>query len=293
MTGAAGFKDHFSGVAGTYAAARPEYHDALFDALAAVVPADACVWEPGCGSGQATRALAARFAQVHATDPSAQQIAQHWSRARLIQPPNPPPSEAPQVAGRPVDRPVERPVERLVERQVQARPSRVTLAIEPGERTSLADASVGLVAVAQALHWFDRGAFFSECERVLVPGGVLAAWGYPDFIIPEGMLEAVSAFRAQIEPHWPPERTQVDAQYAGYEWPFPALPTPPLSLQVEWSFTRLLGYLSSYSASARCLKATGDDPVARHAAALGRAWGAPDDTRLLQWPLFLHLRRKS
>lgn len=73
----AGFKDHFSVVADVYAAARPEYPDALFDALAAVVPRTANVWEPGCGSGQATRGLAARFAHVHASDPSPQQIAQH------------------------------------------------------------------------------------------------------------------------------------------------------------------------------------------------------------------------
>ncbi|WP_414947283.1 class I SAM-dependent methyltransferase, partial [Klebsiella pneumoniae] len=86
-------------------------------------PRGARVWEPGCGSGQATRGLAARFAHVHATDPSAQQIARHWAR---------------QGAGN------------------------VTLAVEPGERTALADGAVGLVAVAQALHWFDLDAFFAE-----------------------------------------------------------------------------------------------------------------------------------
>lgn len=248
-----GFKDHFSAVAGAYAAARPEYPDALFEALRAVVPATARVWEPGCGSGQATRGLAARFAFVHASDPSAQQIAQHWA---------------------------------------QAGAGRVELAVEPGERTALADASVQLVAVAQALHWFDREVFFRECARVLAPGGVLAAWGYGDFLAPEGMLEPVAAFRAQIEDHWPPERAQVDAAYAGYAWPFPALPAPALWLEAEWSLPRFLGYLGSMSATARCRAATGEDPVARHAPALAAAWGESEDLRLVQWPLFLHLRRK-
>lgn len=248
-----GFKDHFSAVAGAYAAARPEYPDALFEALRAVVPATARVWEPGCGSGQATRGLAARFAFVHASDPSAQQIAQHWA---------------------------------------QAGAGRVELAVEPGERTALADASVQLVAVAQALHWFDREVFFRECARVLAPGGVLAAWGYGDFLAPEGMLEPVAAFRAQIEDHWPPERAQVDAAYAGYAWPFPALSAPALWLEAEWSLPRFLGYLGSMSATARCRAATGEDPVARHAPALAAAWGESEDLRLVQWPLFLHLRRK-
>ena len=46
-----GFKDHFSAVAGAYAAARPEYPDALFEALRAVVGATPRGVEPGLGSG--------------------------------------------------------------------------------------------------------------------------------------------------------------------------------------------------------------------------------------------------
>jgi hypothetical protein len=62
----------------------------------------------------------------------------------------------------------------------------VSVAVEPGERTALADASVQLVAVAQALHWFDRDAFFAGMRARARPGGLLAAWGYGDFIAPEG-----------------------------------------------------------------------------------------------------------
>lgn len=271
------FKDHFSVVADAYAAARPEYPDALFDALAAVVPRAGNVWEPGCGSGQATRGLATRFAHVHASDPSAQQIAQHWAATSV--------EATSRRAG------LDPPSRDF--RRVETRPTNVTLEIAPGERTSLPDASVQLIAVAQALHWFDRDAFFAQCERVLMPGGVLAAWGYPDFIAPDGMGAAVAAFRAQIEPHWPPERAQVDAQYGGYDWPFPALPTPALRLEAPWSLAHFLRYLASISASARCLAETGDDPVARHAPALAAAWGSSGENRTVQWPLFLHLRRKA
>lgn len=248
------FRDHFSAVASHYAAARPEYPDALFEALAEAAPRGARVWEPGCGSGQATRGLAARFAHVHATDPSAQQIARHWAR---------------QGAGN------------------------VTLAVEPGERTALADGAVGLVAVAQALHWFDLDAFFAECARVLAPGGVLAAWGYADFVAPQGMEDAVAAFRADIEPDWPPERALVDAHYAGFAWPFAALPAPTLEMSADWPLERLLGYLSSMSAVARHRERTGCGAVAAHADALAAAWGDPHTTRTIRWPLFLHLRRKS
>lgn len=248
------FKDHFSQVADAYANWRPTYPDALFDAISAVVPSSASVWEPGCGSGQATRGLAARFAHVSATDPSAAQIQQHWAK--------------------------------------QAHVPNVDVAVEPAEATTLADNSVGLVAVAQALHWFDRSLFFAECERVLHPGGVLAAWTYQDMVFSGDLASAADAFRAEIEPYWPPERADVDAGYAGYAWPFPAFPAPTLWLTAEWNLPQLLGYLGSLSATARCRAATGQDPVERHADALAAAWGVAEDARTVRWPLILHLRQK-
>ncbi|WP_238345747.1 class I SAM-dependent methyltransferase [Luteimonas saliphila] len=247
---AASFKDHFSTVADAYADARPEYPAALFDWIASVAPERGLAWEAGCGSGQATRDLAPRFAAVHATDPSAEQI----DRARG--------------------------------------PANVAFAVEPAERCSLADASADAVCVAQALHWFDRDAFFAECARVLRPGGVLVALGYQDIVVPDALREAVDAFAAAIRPYWPPERAQVDAAYAGYAWPFPAIDTPSWILHADWPLTRLLAYFSSWSASGCFREATGVDPVAAHADAIARAWGDPGTTRTVQWPMFVHARRK-
>ena len=248
------FKDHFSQVADAYASWRPTYPDALFDAIASVVAGGVSVWEPGYGSGQATRGLAARFAHVFAADPSSAQIQQHWANA--------------------------------------AATINVELGVESAEATSLADNGVGLIAVAQALHWFDRSRFFAECERVLHPGGVLAAWTYQDMVFSEDLAPAAEAFRAEIEPYWPPERADVDAGYAGYAWPFPALPSPTLWLTAEWNLPQLLGYLGSLSATARCRAATGQDPVERHVDAFATAWGVAEDARTMRWPLILHLSQK-
>jgi len=59
----------------------------------------------------------------------------------------------------------------------------------PGVRYELAvaehlpvpDASVSLVAAAQAVHWFDFDRFHAECRRVLKPGGAIAVWTYEKF----------------------------------------------------------------------------------------------------------------
>jgi SAM-dependent methyltransferase len=255
------FADHFSAVASDYANARPEYPDALFAWIASVAPATQQAWEAGCGSGQASRGLARHFGRVHATDPSAAQIAQAHA------------------------------------------PGNVSFTVEPGERCHLPDASVDAVCVAQALHWFDRDAFFAECARVLRPGGVLVAWGYQDIAVPDELTAANDALQHAIAPYWPPERRLIDEAYAGFDWPFPALETPPFELRARWTLPRLLGYFASYSASQRYRGATGQDAVAAHAPEFAAAWGKqacstqacsdPDRPCEVQWPLFVHARRKA
>lgn len=246
------FPDHFSAVAAQYASARPDYPQALFDWIADIAPARGRVWEAGCGSGQATGGLASVFAEVFATDPSAQQIAQ-----------------APDI-------------------------DNARFAMEPAERCSLADASVDAVCVAQALHWFDRGAFFAECARVLRPGGVLVAWGYQDIEVPDALRGSVGAFAARIRDAWPAERHLVDRAYADIAFPFAAVEAampPPFEIAVAWPLLRLLDYFSSYSAVKRYREAHGVDPVAAHAWAIAQAWGEAGPVPL-RWPLFVHARRK-
>jgi Methylase involved in ubiquinone/menaquinone biosynthesis len=247
----AGFKDHFSAVATTYASARPEYPDALFAWIASIAPARAQVWEAGCGSGQASRGLAVHFDRVFATDPSTAQIAQATGAANI------------------------------------------TFAVQPGERCSLPDASVDAVCVAQALHWFDRGAFFVECARLLRPGGVLVAWGYQDIEVPAPLAPANRALQDEIHDYWPPERAWIDDAYGGFDWPFAPIDAPAFELQAQWTLPRLLGYFSSYSASKRCRDATGRDPVAAHAPAFAAAWGDPQVARPVRWPMFVHARRQG
>lgn len=247
----AAFHDHFSAVAAEYSSARPEYPEALFDWIAAIAPSTEHVWEAGCGSGQASRSLARRFACVSATDPSGAQVAQAQGPANLV------------------------------------------FSVEPAEKCSLPDASIDAVCVAQALHWFDRDRFFAQCMRVLKPDGVLVAWGYQDIEVPEPLVVANAALQDRVRDYWPPQRADIDAAYASYRWPFEPIDTPHFELRAEWPLARLLGYFSSYSASKRCHEATGQDPVALHAAALAAAWGDPDVPRPVRWPLFVHACRKA
>lgn len=77
------FKDHFSGHSDLYAKARPHYPDALFAWIAGQAPTRGCVWDAGCGNGQASVALARHFGRVVATDPSQRQVDQATADPRV------------------------------------------------------------------------------------------------------------------------------------------------------------------------------------------------------------------
>jgi SAM-dependent methyltransferase len=77
------FNDHFGAAARAYASYRPGYPTALFDWLCANTNGRERVWDCGTGSGQAAAALAERFAEVVATDPSVAQLTSARRTPRL------------------------------------------------------------------------------------------------------------------------------------------------------------------------------------------------------------------
>jgi SAM-dependent methyltransferase len=245
------FADHFSRLSAGYAAYRPRYPGALFEAISAASPFRDLAWDCATGTGQAARPLAAHFDRVVATDASREQIR----------------SAAPH--------------------------DRVRYFVAQAEAGALRSGSVGLVTVAQALHWLDLPLFYAEVRRVLRPGGLLAVWTYGTQRVDGGRIDgALEDFYTRVVgPYWAPERRLVETGYRTLDFPFDELPIAAPTMAAEWSLPQLLGYIGTWSAVARCREVTGTDPLVELAAWLRPLWGPPDAVRRVEWPLAVRAGR--
>lgn len=122
---------------------------------------------------------------------------------------------------------------------------------QPAERTGFANASFDLIAVAQALHWFDFDLFWPEVRRVARPGALFCAWGYAWFRGSEPVAQALFEPVAQlVEPYWAPNNRILWDGYADADvrFPFRRLEAPDLRITVDWSVDQIVAYVRTWSA---------------------------------------------
>ncbi len=162
----------------------------------------------------------------------------------------------------------------------------------PAEDSGLPAASVALVVAAQAAHWFDWPRFLAETERVAVPGALIALVSYANLVAPDSADAELRRFhRDVVGPYWPPGRQHVESGYRDLVMPWPAVEAPPLQMTAEWTRDEVIGYVSSWSATARLVEREGLGPFDAFRAALAAAW--PDnEPRLVRWPLTVRLARR-
>lgn len=169
---------------------------------------------------------------------------------------------------------------------------RIRYAVELAEQCSLADQSVDLVTVAQALHWFDLDRFHDEVRRVLKPDGLIAQWGYAECqATPE--IDAVCAvlYRDVLGAYWPPERLHVEARYQTLAFPFQVIKLPVFDMVQYWSLPQYLAYLESWSALQRFRRERNSDPMVELMPNFLASWGSLHQIRPVHWSLFVRAGR--
>ena len=245
------FVDHFRNVTRDYRDHRPSYPTELFEWLSQQCAEQDLAWDCGAGNGQAATSLARYFQHVVATDASAAQI------------------------------------------DAAIPHERVSYRLAPAEDSGLERASADLVTVAQALHWFDIERFYAEARKVLRPEGIIAVWCYGVVELEGDEANSLLQhfYHHVVGPYWPAERRHVESGYRELPFPFTAIEAPPFAMQVDWTRSQLLGYLRSWSATARYNTAHGIDPVDEFEQQLGSVWPDSTQARKVSWPLSLRVGR--
>jgi SAM-dependent methyltransferase len=246
----------FVPVAREYADFRPGYPPELFEWLARASAGRNAAWDCGCGSGQASLALAEHFERVLATDAAPEQIAAARAHPRVTY--SVAPAEASRLPASSVD--LVTVAQALHWFDVDAFHLEVRRVARPG----------ALLAV-----WtYPRPSFVNGAlDRV-----------FEDF------------HANVVGPYWPPERRHVESGYRTLPSPslalgFEPLIAPGFDCELRWSLEQVAGYARSWSATARYLERTGTDPVPRLRDALSAVWPEAAGTAALRMPLLLRVHR--
>lgn len=173
-----------------------------------------------------------------------------------------------------------------------ARNERIRYILGSAERAPIAAASVDLVTVAQALHWFDAIAFYGEVRRVLAPGGVLAVWTYSLPTIEPALDEGLRHYHSTVVgPWWPRERRHVETGYDTIPFPFEPIAIDPVDMHASLTLADLVGYVGTWSATTAFREDRGQDPLVPLRRELARHWGDPESRRNVRWPLVVKAGR--
>ncbi|PYJ68604.1 MAG: SAM-dependent methyltransferase [Verrucomicrobia bacterium] len=170
---------------------------------------------------------------------------------------------------------------------------RVEYRVTRAEKSDLESASIDLIMVAQALHWFDLDRFYDEVRQVVKPDDVLAASAYNLLRVQPAIDEVVNRYYYEVVgPFWPPERELVE-NFADLPFPFHEIDPPKFEMTAQWNLDHLIGYLRTWSSTQRFMAANGADPLEQIIDELRRAWGNPQEVRTVLWPLILRLGVKE
>jgi SAM-dependent methyltransferase len=238
-------KDYFSDHSKIYAAFRPTYPAALYDFVFEYVKIFDKAWDCATGNGQVAQHLSQFFAEVQATDISAQQL------------------------------------------DAAAQVENIHYSIGNAEQTAFAANTFDLITVGQALHWFEQQKFFAEAKRVGKPGSILAVWGYAALSVDEKIDPIFyHYYHETVGAYWDEARKQVEEEYSNVNFPFDKIISKKFELMVHWSLPQFIGYLQSWSASQKFIKANSFDPTVELVQQLSQYW-EQDQIKSVSFPIFL------
>jgi len=161
--------------------------------------------------------------------------------------------------------------------------------VESSDKANAADNSFDLITVAQAIHWFNFDAFYSEVKRTLKPQGIFAVIGYGIMSIDKKVDKAVhKLYEDFLGKYWDPERRYIEENYKTIPFPFQEITAPHFAIRTRWNFNQLIGYLNTWSALQHYKKANERNPIEYIFTELKEAWGS-DAEKEVRFPVLLRI----
>lgn len=160
----------------------------------------------------------------------------------------------------------------------------------PAEKTDITVNSVDLIAVAQAVHWFDFNEFYAEVKRVSLPGTILAIWCYNLPEINSSLEKVIGHLYEEIlgDQYWDPERKLIEEHYRTIPFPFEEIFLPELQIETSWNLDQLIGYLNSWSAVQHYIRKKNINPLHELNQQLKSAWG-PEEKHKVTFPIYTRI----
>lgn len=155
------------------------------------------------------------------------------------------------------------------------------------EFSGLRSASVDLINVGMAVHWFDLPDFYNEVRRIAKPNAIIAllVYGEPEVSNPV-INEQVQKFIQQMNPYGPAERSYVKSLYRDLPFPFVnELQMPSMHIEMQMNTHQLATYFRSRSTVINCTKETGSDPVIALEKILSELVAMPEKPLDIKWPM--------
>lgn len=168
-----------------------------------------------------------------------------------------------------------------------ARRANIEYHVATAEQSGLDNASIDLITVATAAHWFNLDLFYTEAQRVAKANGILAVWTYSEAKISPEIDAIVEWFMyTYLKDYWPDGRWFVRNKYQTLPFPFKIIETPAFECKVEWNRAQWLNYVMSWSAYTNYEQKKNNSPLPELELALEKYWNAAE-TKNIQWPLHL------
>lgn len=170
----------------------------------------------------------------------------------------------------------------------------ITYQVVTAENSNIEENSINLITVAQAFHWFNIDAFSKEVNRVLKDKGLIAIWSYNLLSVQEDIDEEIYyLYNSTLNNYWPKERKMVEDGYKSIQLSFGEMEVPEFNMLAQWNLSQLIGYLCTWSATKRCQKITGINPVEEIHGKISEMWGSPEKVLLVKWPLSVRVWQKN